>query len=519
VGTAQSPGEPVFAIGHPIGQVWTLTEGVISAFRRRGQQDLLADADLIQMQTPISHGNSGGPLLDSRGFLIGVNSLGLREGQNLNYAVAVSEVRGILARAHAQGSRRGSDGPVVDRCTGGCLDRESAAVVRSSFVRQFSTDAYTVAMDRDITESEDASRGLVGAWWRLTPADATQLTEYRQYVADCRSDRVIVMRAFDHSEASGSVGERVEHLSGSSWFGTKPGTLGDDIVRSMCAVAGRRALPGEATGHGGPESAQSARQSQLTFRNIAFGASLSSALITLGTSRCAESDGEIVCSNQDPCEASRIDVLRAEKSFGELVSQRSEQITQQLYAQSDRKAKSGVGGLLGGVLGGLVTVNGRPAYTPKGKIPTQQEVMAVLDQDPAVRAARADGESRLATLRQCEARYPNWQATTPITYADFPARFRIGFNNDGMSEARVEFDGDPKLVEEALAARYGEPYKLGARRVWLPAGGRIELDGSSVTLASAASIEARHAADRRKATESDDPDPASVQATQRSRDL
>ena len=44
-------------------------------------------ADVVQMQTPISTGNSGGPLFSSDGIVIGVNTLGDPEGQNLNFKI------------------------------------------------------------------------------------------------------------------------------------------------------------------------------------------------------------------------------------------------------------------------------------------------------------------------------------------------------------------------------------------------------------------------------------------------
>jgi S1-C subfamily serine protease len=96
-------GMDVHAIGHPTGEAWTYTTGVISQYRQAYQWQAGGDsikhkADVIQTQTPINPGNSGGPLLSDSGNLIGVNSF-KSEGEGLNFAVSVDEVRKFIARS------------------------------------------------------------------------------------------------------------------------------------------------------------------------------------------------------------------------------------------------------------------------------------------------------------------------------------------------------------------------------------------------------------------------------------
>jgi S1-C subfamily serine protease len=94
-------GADVRAIGHPRGNEWSYTKGIISQYRR-GFEWAYADktshkADVIQTQTPINPGNSGGPLLSESGTLIGVNAFGNGEAQGLNFAVSIDNVRKFLA--------------------------------------------------------------------------------------------------------------------------------------------------------------------------------------------------------------------------------------------------------------------------------------------------------------------------------------------------------------------------------------------------------------------------------------
>jgi S1-C subfamily serine protease len=72
-------GEAVVAIGHPLGLDYTVTTGIVSA--KRGGVEL-------QTSAPISPGNSGGPLVDRRGRVIGVNTRTVNpvEGQSLGFA-------------------------------------------------------------------------------------------------------------------------------------------------------------------------------------------------------------------------------------------------------------------------------------------------------------------------------------------------------------------------------------------------------------------------------------------------
>ena len=89
-------GTDVHAIGHPTGEAWTYTKGIISQVRKdyewSDENGGNFRADVIQTQTPINPGNSGGPLLDDEGKLVGVNSFINADAEGINYAISITTV-------------------------------------------------------------------------------------------------------------------------------------------------------------------------------------------------------------------------------------------------------------------------------------------------------------------------------------------------------------------------------------------------------------------------------------------
>lgn len=80
-------GQPVVAIGSPLGLFNSVSDGIIAGFRRLG------DTDMIQFTAPTSPGSSGGALLDRFGRLIGIVTAGFEGGQNLNLAVSYTAIK------------------------------------------------------------------------------------------------------------------------------------------------------------------------------------------------------------------------------------------------------------------------------------------------------------------------------------------------------------------------------------------------------------------------------------------
>jgi S1-C subfamily serine protease len=77
-------GQKTIAIGNPLGLSFTVTEGIISALDRKGINGIPA---YIQIDTPLNPGNSGGPLINTEGEVIGVNNFKIQGGENLGFSL------------------------------------------------------------------------------------------------------------------------------------------------------------------------------------------------------------------------------------------------------------------------------------------------------------------------------------------------------------------------------------------------------------------------------------------------
>jgi serine protease Do len=164
-------GEWVCAIGNPLGYVHSVTVGVVSFIGRK-----LFDAsldDYIQTDAAINFGNSGGPLINARGQVIGINSAVSSRTSSIGFAVPINQAIAILPQLKASGRvSRGYMGVLLTDVTPALQQALGLTVSRGALVQDFAGDSpaqraglrvYDIITDvdgRDIGSNEDLNRDI-----------------------------------------------------------------------------------------------------------------------------------------------------------------------------------------------------------------------------------------------------------------------------------------------------------------------------------------------------------------------
>ena len=160
------PGQLAIAVGSPLGFASTVTSGIVSATGRsmRSISGRLVDR-VIQTDAALNPGNSGGPLVNSRGEVIGVNTAMIAGAQGLAFALEVDLLKSLAGELIRDGRIRRSHLGV-----GG-----QTAPIHRSVVRHYGLAAETGVMVRAVEDASPAKKaGLVEgdvivALRRLTP--------------------------------------------------------------------------------------------------------------------------------------------------------------------------------------------------------------------------------------------------------------------------------------------------------------------------------------------------------------
>jgi S1-C subfamily serine protease len=189
-------GQLAIAIGNPLGFQSTVSTGVISALGRslRSPQGRLIE-NVIQTDVSLNPGNSGGPLVDSHGRVIGINSAMIYRAQGISFAIPVNTARWVAGELIARGRVRraylglaGQARP-ISRRTQRSLELPQASVVEAVNIEPngpaaragMRTGDLILSMDGQPTPTVDAIHRLLRGYTSITPVTVTVLREGRRH--------------------------------------------------------------------------------------------------------------------------------------------------------------------------------------------------------------------------------------------------------------------------------------------------------------------------------------------------
>jgi len=183
--------DDVLALGYPLGQQsFKSTNGIISGHEHH----------LIQMSAPINPGSSGGPLLNLKGEVIGINSSGITEAQNVGYAIPVNALKTILndlyevkiLRKPFLGVRFNNSTETLTKflgnpLPGGCYvietvkgsPLEKAGVMRGDMIYEINGHAVDMYGDMSVPWSEDKI-SIIDYPLRLSIGDTVNIVVFRK---------------------------------------------------------------------------------------------------------------------------------------------------------------------------------------------------------------------------------------------------------------------------------------------------------------------------------------------------
>jgi S1-C subfamily serine protease len=156
------PGDAAVVIGNPLGLARTITAGVVSAVDRRiDAPDGFPIRDAIQTDAAVNPGNSGGPLLDAEGRVIGVISQG--RGDGIAFAVPVDTLERIMPQLERDGRvRRAYLGVSTSRARQGAVVREAVRGGPAARVGLRSGDVIVAVAGRRVRDPDGLAAAIAG---------------------------------------------------------------------------------------------------------------------------------------------------------------------------------------------------------------------------------------------------------------------------------------------------------------------------------------------------------------------
>lgn len=204
-------GENVYALGSPLGLTGTMTNGMVSTASR-----IFDNEDFIQITASISKGNSGGPLVNEYGEVIGINTLYINGGQNLNFAINIKELQKIntnkpitIAEYSAAYNKKIkeeyekhiiTEDPKVSQDPNICQEVSSLSVVKGAISKTEKGDCYKFHLDSNtlftVELYSDTIENLGNTYLDLYSMDGT-------WISGCHEDKEDLSQYIDISLPAG----------------------------------------------------------------------------------------------------------------------------------------------------------------------------------------------------------------------------------------------------------------------------------------------------------------------------
>lgn len=236
-------GDWSIAMGNPLGLDWTLTVGVISA---KGRSNLAIQGggpsyqNFIQTDASINFGNSGGPLCNIHGEVIGMNSAINPSGQGIGFAIPINLAMNVVNQIRAHGT--------VTRGYLGILPREITPDIRSAVGMK--DDEQGVFVDR-VDKGTPAEKSGIKAGDVITELNGKKIsdvTQFRMAVANEPPGSKVsmqVMRDGKKEEVTSTLGDRAQMAANmgkqneeaapakESWMGIKVEPVTEQLARAL----------------------------------------------------------------------------------------------------------------------------------------------------------------------------------------------------------------------------------------------------------------------------------------------
>lgn len=196
-------GSPVWAVGNPFGLDRSVTFGIISAKNRRVFSKNSPYQDFLQTDAAVNPGNSGGPLVDVTGKIVGINTAIIgRRYQGVSFSIPSSIAKGVYDRLRESGR-------VVRGYMGALLDDPTPESVREVGLKPIE-GARVVEVERNGPADKAGVRkdDVVVEWDGHSVGDATELTLLVGKAKIRSRVKVTAMRDGERIEFELTVGER-----------------------------------------------------------------------------------------------------------------------------------------------------------------------------------------------------------------------------------------------------------------------------------------------------------------------